>query len=56
MSFFFNLYTYFFKGTPAVLEPQPAPSAQLDSSVRIQNLQWLVHLDITASQERSVVH
>lgn len=39
-----------------MLEPQPAPSAQLDSSVRIQNLQWLVHLDITASQERSVVH
>lgn len=39
-----------------MLEPQPAPSAQLDSSVWIQNLQWLVHLDITASQERSVVH
>lgn len=40
------------QGTPAVLELQPAPSAQLDSSVWIQNLQWLVHLDITASQER----
>lgn len=40
------------QGTPAVLEPPPAPSAQLDFTVWIQNFQWHVHLDITASQER----
>lgn len=40
------------QGTLAVLEPQPAPSAQLDSSVWIQPIQWLVHLENTASRGR----
>lgn len=39
-----------------MLEPQPAPRAQLDSSVWIQLIQWLVHLENTASRGRSVFH